>query len=238
MLIGTRRVHRPALVTVHRWLDHDRWRVCEASHDGFLRLPGAIRHRRRIVLADGPYCVLVDDLEGNGHHTVDVLFHLPADTTAEIDATTGACRVTDGEQRGLAVTPLSPDWAADVVTAATDPIQGWVASRSGERVPAPVLRYRRSSPAPVRFAAAVVPFRGASPSVTASVSPVGNGPDDERTLRIRVDAAAYSDHLTFEAPNPAAPSAATSLELRRLGTDGAALAAVVVTGGAPPDAAS
>jgi len=52
------------------------------------------------------------------------------------------------------------------------------------------------------------------------------------------DAGAFSAEGTFEAPNPAAPSAATSLELRRLGTDGAALAAVVVTGGAPPDAAS
>jgi hypothetical protein len=50
----------------------------EGAHSGYLRTPPGVRHRRRATLMDAADAALIlDDLEGGGHHRITSRFHLP-----------------------------------------------------------------------------------------------------------------------------------------------------------------
>lgn len=77
---GSFRVARRAHVTARR-TDGRRW--AEAEHDGYRRLPGKVRHRRRVELCDGGVSV-TDRLEGSGLHRAEIFWHVSPGSTPEI----------------------------------------------------------------------------------------------------------------------------------------------------------
>lgn len=77
---GSFRVARRARVT-GRQTDGCQW--AEAEHDGFERLKGSPRHRRRVEVRDG-HVTVFDHLEGSGFHRAELFWHLSPVDTPEI----------------------------------------------------------------------------------------------------------------------------------------------------------
>jgi uncharacterized heparinase superfamily protein len=110
----------------------------DATHDGFRRLPGGPRHRRRWSLTEGR--LRVDDLiAGRGRHEIVIRWQLAADCAVRIDG--GAALVT------------GPAGTFRVAVEATDPVRltaetRQVAAGFGSTADAPVLTCRMEASIP------------------------------------------------------------------------------------------
>ena len=135
----------------------------EGEHDGYAGLPGAPRHRRRILQVGGEYWLVLDDLLGAGEHDLELLYHFPPERhplrLQEDPGGGGLAHVTSdaaGSLFGITVCGSSP-LAAEVIHGREEPPQGWVSRRYGERSPAPVLRAALAAPLPARFVSVLAP---------------------------------------------------------------------------------
>ena len=142
VLVGTRLVYHPARVTLHQWLTNEHIDLADASHDGYARLAARVTHRRQVLFVKPDYWVVIDQLEGAGEHTIDLLFHFTPGQTVQVAADGRALAGAAGGPSLSLVPVSSATLKPEVITGATDPIQGWAAPYSGEKQPAPVLRYR------------------------------------------------------------------------------------------------
>jgi hypothetical protein len=151
LLIGTRLVYHPARVTWHHWLTNEHLDWIDAAHDGYQRLPAPITHRRQVLFVKPSYWVVIDRLEGAGEHTLDWLFHFTPGQAVHLGAGGQAWAGAPGGP-SLTLLPVSGlALEAEIIAGATEPIQGWAAPYSGEKEPAPVLRYRHQGHAPVEL---------------------------------------------------------------------------------------
>jgi hypothetical protein len=140
-------------------------RLVDGSHDGYTRLKDPVQHRRQIVFVkpEGEpesrpeYWLIVDTLTGKGSHTFDLLLHLDAGLKAE-RTTFGTYLLQSGEECGLHVATFAPEAAGEVLIGETEPIQGWISYRSGEKMPAAVLRLRQVGAVPVQFVTLCAPL--------------------------------------------------------------------------------
>ena len=112
---------------------------CEAVHDGFRRLPGRPRHRRRWSLTEDG--LRVDDaVTGRGRHQIVIRWHLPPGSAVRVDGRTALV--------------TSPAGAFPVTVAATAPVRlaagaRPVATGFGSTADAPVLTCRIDAVLPV-----------------------------------------------------------------------------------------
>jgi hypothetical protein len=65
-------------------------RYWEAQHDGYMRLPCPVIHKRRILSLPGDYWIIADDFSGCGAHSIDWSFHFSPD--AQVTPMEGGCR--------------------------------------------------------------------------------------------------------------------------------------------------
>jgi hypothetical protein len=135
----------------------------EGEHDGYAGLPGAPRHRRRILQVGGEYWLVLDDLLGAGKHGLELLYHFAPERhplrLEEEPGGGGLVHVTSdaaGSLFGITVCGSSP-LAAELIRGREEPPQGWVSRRYGERSPAPVLRASLAAPLPARFVSVLAP---------------------------------------------------------------------------------
>ena len=152
----------------------------EAHHRAYAELPGGgAIHRRRVLFVKGRYWVVVDDLEGDGEHQVDLQFQF-APLEVQVDPTLWACaRGRRGSE--LLVRPFANvSLKAVLHTGELEPLRGWVSPIYGRREPAPLLVYSTVTSLPLRVATLLLPSAGpraAMPSVSAvndaSGAPVG-----------------------------------------------------------------
>ena len=148
----------------------------EAHHRAYVELPGGeVVHRRRVVFVKGRYWVVVDDLEGDGEHQIDLQFQF-APLEVHVDPTLWA-RARGRTGRELLVRPFaSVALKASVHTGELDPLRGWVSPIYGQRVPAPLLVYSTVTSLPLRVLTLLLPSVGplaAAPSVSAVIDPSG-----------------------------------------------------------------
>jgi hypothetical protein len=132
--------------------------LAEAEHDAYAPLV----HRRR-VLFDEPsrLWVVVDELEGDGEHRLDLRFHF-APLRAELED--GWCRVWGNGGHAL----LLRTWSG--VPLATELSDGWVSPDYGRRVRAPLLVHSTTAALPLRLVTLLVPVEDAAappPALTA-----------------------------------------------------------------------
>ena len=150
-----------------QWSDHQRaeigeWRstpeldfadACYRAHE---RGTGFVGHRRRVLYVRGRYWVIVDDLEGEGEHQVDLRFQF-APVELRLD---GAWRASARSASGqtLVLHPFcARPWLATVHCGELDPTQGWISREYGQRQPAPMLQYRVQTALPFRIATVMAP---------------------------------------------------------------------------------
>jgi hypothetical protein len=159
ILVGTRGVYRPARTSVHGWVSNACFDFADASHDGYRRLPRPVVHRRQVVFVKPEYWVILDLLTGAGEHTFDLYFHFMPEVAVSLAEDTGIALVYHPAGATLSVVPV-PGLAttARLITGATEPIQGWVSFSSGQKQPAPVLRYRHTGQVPVLLATVLYPW--------------------------------------------------------------------------------
>ncbi|MGH7302185.1 MAG: heparinase II/III family protein, partial [Candidatus Rokuibacteriota bacterium] len=152
----------------------------EAEHRTYVELPGGgAVHRRRVVFVKGSYWVVVDDLEGDGEHHVDLQFQF-APLEVQVDPALWA-RARGRTGTELLVRPFAGvALKASVHTGELDPLRGWVSPIYGRREPAPLLVYSTVTTLPVRVLTLLLPSAGpqaAVPSVSSLIdargAPVG-----------------------------------------------------------------
>jgi len=141
------------------------WRFSETAdfvtgaHDGYRRLKPAVLHRRSLLLQRSEHRLIIrDDLEGDGGHAVEALFHaMPAvrifqagrpDSWKLIGrrAIVSMTFLSESLQHGQPL-PLT----ARVVMGDTNPIDGWYADDYGVKEPAPVLHVSFQGRCPLRL---------------------------------------------------------------------------------------
>jgi heparinase II/III-like protein len=127
---------RPVDVSWSSDADHD---VFVGSHDGYRRLPEAVRHTRRIEFDKRRLSWTIDDLiDGSGEHLVEVFFHPGVGFEVEED--------------GVRLrAPRGDVWLFGAPEATLRQEPGWISRGYGLRQPATVLVYALRGPVPIRL---------------------------------------------------------------------------------------
>jgi hypothetical protein len=197
-------VNHPAEATLHQWLSSDEFDFIDGSHNGYERLSEPITHRRQIFFAKPEYWVIIDTLTGQGEHCFDLYFHLMPEVDTQFEPKSGSIHAGNCGEGGLIIVPIVTNrLQTEVITGATDPIQGWVSCLSGEKQPAPVLRYRQTTAAPIQFCTVLYPYTAAeTPSIAISRldiefdSPTSRSEIDFTGLRLETDR--FVDYLLID----------------------------------------
>ncbi len=136
-----------ATARCHTWAPGDHGGVVAGEHDGYVRLPDPLVHRRQIELDGRRRTVTIrDEFLANGPHEVDLYFHF-----AE------RCRLTAAEPgcfevrfpRGVAVVTLDPHLVPHVHTASRTPYAGWISRGYHRMEPGTTLRGHGAIPGAV-----------------------------------------------------------------------------------------
>jgi hypothetical protein len=121
------------------WLSSAQKDSFEGWHDGYMRLPDPVKHRRLIELDKLARRVLVEDtLEMEDAHDVELFFHFSERCTVREEG--GAWVASHGN--ATARLALPPEGQAELQSGSVSPIAGWISRGFDKRVPAPTLVWR------------------------------------------------------------------------------------------------
>lgn len=87
----------PPISTLLLWATSDECAVMAGQHNGYVRLPGQLRHTRHIVVMHGLYWLIVDRIEGQGEHLVEQRFHVAPGARVALDANDRAATLSTGD---------------------------------------------------------------------------------------------------------------------------------------------
>jgi hypothetical protein len=171
LLLDGRRVYHPAETTLHQWVSNDLFDFVAGSHNGYERLSAPISHRRQIFFVKSEYWVVIDQLTGVGEHCFDLYFHLMPGLKVQCDVHSRAVHVENNQGASLDIIAVNDtESSIEMIEGALDPVQGWVSLYSGEKRPAPALRYRRTGAAPTYFCTVLYPHSAPSkPGARATI---------------------------------------------------------------------
>jgi hypothetical protein len=137
-IYDTGRFARPSVRNVFL---EDQFRVIRACHDGYGRLPGTVGHCRAVLDIPGDGWLILDRLQGQGIHRIEVLWHLHARVSARLAG--GGAHASYEDGRGLHFAWLATDpLQADIRRGGPDGAVGWVGSEAGEKREADALVLR------------------------------------------------------------------------------------------------
>lgn len=156
-LWGQFRVGRRARPREVGWFTDGPVAGIRASHDGYDHLRGHPRHTRTVLQSGRGYGVIVDEIRGSGSHGCVGRLHFHPECEVEGTAELGV-RVRRGDRA------LLLRWAPGVRLTTRkgerNPIQGWVASEFGKRVPGWVVESTVEGALPLIQAVVLVPVDG------------------------------------------------------------------------------
>jgi hypothetical protein len=155
---------RPA-ARLRRWVTTESYDFADGEHRAY---PG-IRHRRRVVFVKPRWFVVLDDVEGDGEHLVEVRFPM-----APLEISVGEdrwVRVSAGQDRGL----LLKTFARRPL--AVERREGRVSAAYGRCAPAPVVVWTSRGVLPMRLLTLLLPVeRMAEPPPPVSLFEDERGP--------------------------------------------------------------
>jgi hypothetical protein len=155
---------------LNRWRSTEAYDYADAEHDGFLRLPDPVRHRRRVLFVKPRHWVVVDDLRGAAAHRVELRFQF-APVRLELDAG-GWARALGTHGHALLVRTFSAvALDLEVRRGGRCGAGGWVSRDYGHREPAPALVCTATACLPLRLVTLLIPLRdgaGTPPAVTVA----------------------------------------------------------------------
>ena len=129
----------------------------QSGHDGYYDVAPAVRHHRSIEWNHENDFLVVDCLEGEGTHRVEVFFHLAPGATVTT-ATADAITIETASNRFASLQLLdNVQLHADIIDEREDPERskrpdsGWVGTGYGYREQAPVVRFSGQLTLPATF---------------------------------------------------------------------------------------
>jgi hypothetical protein len=245
MLLDTQRVYRPAQCTLHQWITSDILDYVNGSHSGYRRFKDKIIHCRQILYVKPKYWIIVDRLSGRKKHIFDQYFHLMPMAEPQLVPDNKMFIVNGKEMPGFSIIPMNYETLeADTICGEKNPIQGWVSFHSGEKLPAPVIRYRRTAKAPVRFITVLTTSpMGTQPDMRADFVPIQMHRTDERYLEevvgLRITGEDFMDLILIDCTDGKKPwkrfdryrTNAEILYVRQAGPEKSSIKACTVGGG-------
>jgi hypothetical protein len=148
------------------WRSDERSDAAVATYDApYAGLEEQVIHRRSVLFVKPDYFVVFDELQGEGRHTYEALFHFMPFRVL-VDPVTKAVRTGRMNAANLEILPLVR-MSPSLICGQNDPVQGWLAM-SGEDIPAPVAIYKKQAKLPFRTGYVIYPF--GEGQVTAGIS--------------------------------------------------------------------
>lgn len=143
-------------VRCEHWINGDRFDFFSGSHDGYMRLPQPVHHRRSIFYLKPRFWFVSDFAEGEGEHQLEVLWHFAPHFKPSYTPPGFTLRphsAEPDERRGLIlIPPEQHGWSPEFR-------RGWTSPAYGAKLPAPVLSFSRSGRLPAELATLVLPLR-------------------------------------------------------------------------------
>ena len=110
-------------------------------HDGYVRLPDPVLHRRRIVLDKRTRIVTIEDrLEMSGEHEIELYFH--CSERCVVSQCDEGYAIEQGGTKLWLKLPRAPGAVCTVHAGSLAPISGWVSRRFDAKTPAPTILWR------------------------------------------------------------------------------------------------
>ncbi len=148
---------------------------------------------------------MIDRLTGTGEHTFDLTFHLLPGIKVQLDPSSNSVHASNEHGASLHILPINHTLSSvALIEGATDPIQGWVGLHSGQKQPAPTVRYRHTGLAPTSFCTLLYPqsatesARGSAQPIQAEALAVITQPtliDQGDVMALRIERGDYRDDL-------------------------------------------
>jgi len=152
---------------LRRHASDDSLGYADAEHRAYCRLPDPVVHRRRVLFLKPRLLIIVDDLEGDGHHRIDARFQF---APLRVEQRDGWVRALRPRGRGLMMRSFANvDLTTQIVEGSEAPPQGWVSPHYGQRRPAPVMIVTAETRLPLRIITLLLPAAGepvAAPEVS------------------------------------------------------------------------
>lgn len=147
-MVGTFLWGRKAKARLIRQVSTPNYDLCIAEHDGYTKL-GVVHRRSVLFLHKTDWMLVADHLIGQGEHSFEQLWHLPAESYVQIRDS--YIQITIGQTQIFAV-PFPSFWGEiHVYCGGTEPIQGWISYHYGHKEAAPVVSMKGRSRLPVRL---------------------------------------------------------------------------------------
>ena len=151
---------RPRAV-LREWRSTDAFDLVDAEHNAYAHLPNPVSHRRRVIFVKPLFWIVIDDLGGDGVHTIDLTFQF-APVAVEL-TTPGSCRVVTERGSVLWVLPLANAALTNTLHRGAElPLRGWWSNRYGQKQPSPALVCSATSALPMRIITVLYPSRDRS----------------------------------------------------------------------------
>jgi hypothetical protein len=174
-------LRRPRAV-LREWMSTSEFDLVDAEHNAYAHLEHPAVHRRRVLFVKPAFWVVIDDLSGDGEHSVEVSWQfapLPAALTAP-----DACRVETGRGSVLWVLPFAGvPLSTAIRTGELKPMRGWVSTRYGQKQPAPALVCSAAAGLPLRIVTVLFPTRDRRAAAPLVETATANG----QIVAVRID---------------------------------------------------
>jgi len=127
------------------WLSSAHKDSFEGWHDGYMRLPDPVKHRRMIELDKKARRVLIEDtLEMEEEHDVEIFFH--CSELCAVDPVPGGFVLSRKNVSVRMILPEAADAQSRIHRGSVAPILGWVSRAFDSRQPAPTIVWRARLP--------------------------------------------------------------------------------------------
>ena len=141
------------------WQSGAKSEFVQGSHSGFYGIEGKVCHRRAIFWKRNSYWLILDRLEGQGAHFVEVFFHFAPGSAQLLPEGSGVRIETDDHVHAVLMMPDSRPLSAEVKSGGAGPEDGWIATSYGCRTAAPVVRFYGRLRLPASLAYVLMPSR-------------------------------------------------------------------------------
>jgi hypothetical protein len=124
-----------------RWRPSPECDIFEGWHDGYMRLPDPVMHRRRISLEKRLRRVVIEDsLQMSRAHEIELFFH--CSERCRVDPFRDGYRLSQPGKTLCLKLPQAEGATTRVYTGSIAPILGWVSRRFDDKQPAPTIVWR------------------------------------------------------------------------------------------------